>query len=204
MMKHLKRIDELYKSTYMSAARKLRNNHSKRAEELEIYGKLKGKNKKIDRIFPYKFYLANHWDRNDILSRYLQVNEYLFITNIDNFIYHKGGIDNEFDVIDCNVYFESNYNSKIVLFVRFAIDNIKLSKSLFRIEISTIDTVHGLKDSSFKSSDIGKKARLRNRKDAMNLKKAIFESISDETDKFSKVEIDIIKKFPINIMYNEN
>ena len=68
-MKHIKKIDDvifekLYKSTYLSAHDKLRNQHPSRASKLKEWAAKKGKsefsNGKVDRVWPYKFELYNN------------------------------------------------------------------------------------------------------------------------------------------------
>lgn len=71
-MKHLQSIDELLKSTYLSASRGLDRHHSKRSKEMKSYAAEKGEDVKVERIYPYKFILEK------------LPNEYFFITSVSH------------------------------------------------------------------------------------------------------------------------
>lgn len=176
-MKHLKRIDELYKSTYMSASKKLKDLHPKRAEELKFHANLRGINNKIDREFPHKYYLADYWDKRDYLAKYLQPNEYLYITKIEVQSFEKDiGTFHNINRLTCVILLQSNYNNIIEMNARFTINDGKYSPLELVID--------------------GKSIQLKKRKDAFNLKKSILEVISQDDE-----EYEYVKNFPINLMY---
>jgi hypothetical protein len=65
-MKHLKRISELYKSTYRSAADQLKSKHPKRAEKIMSWAEEKGKSElskeDVERIYPHPFVFSGNKD----------------------------------------------------------------------------------------------------------------------------------------------
>lgn len=65
-MKHLKRISELYKSTYRSAASQLKSKHPKRAEKIMAWAEEKGKSElskeDVERIYPHPFVFSDNKD----------------------------------------------------------------------------------------------------------------------------------------------
>jgi hypothetical protein len=65
-MKYLKRISELYKSTYRSAAEKLKSSHPKRAENIMAWAEKMGKSElskeNIERIYPHPFVFSDNRD----------------------------------------------------------------------------------------------------------------------------------------------
>lgn len=62
-MKHLKKIDELYKSTYKSAADKLKHRHPTRSKNIMDYAEESGESElsksEIERQWPHKFEFNN-------------------------------------------------------------------------------------------------------------------------------------------------
>lgn len=69
-MKHLKRISELYKSTYLKASDKLLyKSHPTRSKNIKYWAEEKGQSEfskvNIDRIYPHAFIFSNHKDIKD-------------------------------------------------------------------------------------------------------------------------------------------
>lgn len=192
-MKHIKKIDELYKGTYMSAADKLSKLHPKRAEELEDYARTKGINKKVEREFHYKFYLANHWNKNDRLRNIFQIDEYFFITKAEQLItQHNVGIRNKLlTIANYNILIESNYGNKIRLNSRL-ITSSDVKENYFTLCID--DAYVGGKDAR---SVLPSCIALTKRKDALNLKRALLE-VTNKDDR------EMVGKFSVNLMYNQS
>ena len=83
-MKHIKKIDELFKSTLLSAHDKLKELHPTRASKLKNWADEKGESEfskpDIDRIYPYKFVLSNNSGLSDVKEEFLGS---FTITNIE-------------------------------------------------------------------------------------------------------------------------
>ena len=58
-MKHLKTINELFKSTYLSASNKIKRRHKSRAEELIKHAAKMGKDTPHERVWPFRFIFPN-------------------------------------------------------------------------------------------------------------------------------------------------
>lgn len=179
-MKYLKKINELYKSTYMSAADKLDysgKGHSYRADKIREYGKEKGLPQSVDRISAHRFSIR--FNRTDYMDQH--DNEYyslvkVFNQNSDPFskkMYKYLGFD-----------FISNYNKKIRLYLGF-IPNEKFAKLLEDDNrTSNPKGTDGEYDGVIIwEVDNGKSQyyRFKDRKDAVQIKKAAVEFIQ-ETD----------------------
>lgn len=68
-MKHLKKINELYKGTFHRAASKLRGQHPTRAEKIMNWAEEKGKSElsreEVERAYPHPFSFVNNKDVKD-------------------------------------------------------------------------------------------------------------------------------------------
>jgi hypothetical protein len=87
-MKYIKKIDELYKSTLLSAHNKLKYKHPHRANKLKKWADESGKSDlsklDIDRIFPYGFALHDNASVNDIKNDFLSTFYIIGIESVEN------------------------------------------------------------------------------------------------------------------------
>lgn len=192
-MRHIKSISELFKSTYISAAKKSYNNynHYKRGDELIKHGEYRGENKPVDRIFPHRFIFDNIKDHDfrdyvTTKNKEIEVNgeniaiepPYFSITDFE-IIGDKvknNEVRGDFGwyilvqySVHINIYFESNYGKKLKLDCYFSIEdedikNITKSRKLDFKSMMKIDD----KTQFFK---------FKNRKDAVQFKKFLTDDV---------------------------
>ena len=97
-MKHIKTINELFKSTYLSAARQLGNKHGKRSKELIDWGAKSGQDVPQDRIYPHRFLFSGSLE-----------GEYYSITS------YSSKVDTPSSTLKLlyfNIHMDSNWGSK--------------------------------------------------------------------------------------------
>lgn len=214
-MKYLKHIDELLKSTYKSASKKLAVGHPGRSKEISKYAEEKGENKKIDRIYPTKFTFQ---DTND------EPDEYYFITNVNpREIYRTPSSGN---INSCNntynVIFQSNYSNIKMIQVIFSfyrkspyIDNELLLKNIILKLFSGTSQTIERSESFFYDKLIYDNYRFDSRELASQFKRFLNEYLLDIEDleisgnpnldysgmPDSEECAEEIKKYPINSLY---
>ena len=115
-MKHIKTINELLKSTYLSAAQQLRNKHGKRSKELIDWAAKSGQDVTQDRIYPHRFLFDGSFE-----------GEYYFITS------YSSKVDTQtpsstLKVLYFNINMSSNWGSKEDFTLIFRI--LEVSKKL--------------------------------------------------------------------------
>jgi hypothetical protein len=122
-MKHLKTINELLKSTYLSAANKLKYSHGKRSKEIIDWASKKGTNKTFDRIYPYQFIFDNS-----------QEGEYYSIVSYD---YKQVNEGNRMTMwyLHFNIHMKSNWGNDKSLTLRFRI----ISTDTHRVDSNSLD-----------------------------------------------------------------
>lgn len=184
-MKYIKRIDELQKSTYVSAAKKLKNRHRGRSEDLIKYAREKGEPKKIDRIYPHIFKFTNKSVGR--FSDELHPDENFFISNIKHLGLQQFTRKTGYEYY---ITFESNYNNKIM--IRLVV--FKDGEMFMKLNQITIND-----DIQIRPSD---DFEFITRKDAFHFKRAICETIEDESP--DSEELEIFKSASINQMYTTN
>ena len=99
-MKHLKTINELFKSTYLSASNKIKRRHKSRAEELIKHAAKMGKDTPHERVWPFRFIFPDSLE-----------NEFYSIKSVEQI--DRGN----FCLI--TTHFVSNYGSKKQMVHRF-------------------------------------------------------------------------------------
>lgn len=99
-MIHLKTINELFKSTYLSAANKIRSRHKSRAEELIKQAAEMGQDTPHERVWPFRFIFPDSLE-----------NEFYSIKSVEQI--DRGG----FCLVSTN--FVSNYGNKKQMVHRF-------------------------------------------------------------------------------------
>lgn len=132
-MNHLKKISELYKSTYISAANKLKRlSHNKRSHELEKWADRRGINSNVDRIDAHRYYFGKEsGDFSDVifcgptkmsdrakLGPFSPNFPFFQITNVEFdsiYISYSGYTEHENLVICLNIFFTSNYGDIVKL-----------------------------------------------------------------------------------------
>lgn len=112
-MKHIKTINELLKSTYLSAARQLGNKHGKRSKELIDWAAKSGQDVTQDRIYPHRFLFDGSFE-----------GEYYFITSYS--LISETETSNKF--LRFNIHMNSNWGSKEDFTLIFRI--LEVSKKL--------------------------------------------------------------------------
>jgi len=105
-MKHIKTINELLKSTYLSAARELSNKHGKRSKELIDWAAKGGQDVTQDRIYPHRFLFDGSFK-----------DEYYFITSYSLVI----GTETSNKFLRFNIHMDSNWGNKEVFTLVFKI-----------------------------------------------------------------------------------
>jgi hypothetical protein len=170
-MKHIKNINELLKSTYVSAANKaLGYEHIKRHRELLKYAGEKGQNVPVDRIFPHKFvfdYISGY-DFTTYVKPYTEGGDppYFYITDWKmktDGVSHDGEYFVAFYII-----FESNYGKKMKLECRAVYyEQVSNFKSWIHPSIEEEDRR-------------GQYFKFNNKKDAVQLKKFIVDDLMPE------------------------
>ena len=99
-MKHLKTINELFKSTYLSASNKIKRRHKSRAEELIKHAAKMGEDTPHERVWPFRFIFPNSLE-----------NEFYSIQSV------KLRDSGYFCLVTAN--FVSNYGNKKEMVLRF-------------------------------------------------------------------------------------
>lgn len=182
-MKHLKKIDELLKSTYLSAARGLSISHSKRAEELKRWAAEKGESEKIERIYPHRFNFKN--DSIEVWKNVIYDDEYFFVTNIKQ---RTEGLREEY--VEFQIGFRSNYGHNIVL---------SFSYNYLRTRDEEPGNWNRIKFESFGDDGVGRTYQFLSRKEAYEFKKCLLEWIEDE--KLPNEYTKILKSISLNKFY---
>jgi hypothetical protein len=114
-MKHIKKIDELFKSTLMSAHDKLKTLHPTRASNLKDWADEKGESEfskfHVDRIYPYKFVFSNISNLSDVKDQFLGS---FYITDVEK----DETIETQryFGVL---VYMMNDFGQKIYIYLSF-------------------------------------------------------------------------------------
>ena len=184
-MSRIKKVDELYKSTYISAADKLTGNHNDRANRLRDWAHEKGSPAKFDRDHPHRFYFSQYKQ----LHYNSDMNGYFSIVEIK-----RGNSSNyRSDICVYDVYFRSDYNKKIKIIVLLDSDPTWVELRL-SLPYSKSDTEEWTSGGSF---------LFEKRKDAIEFKKYLHESISDDEGPFKDDEINV-SLININRMYISN
>ena len=99
-MKHIKTINELFKSTYLSAARQLGNKHGKRSKELIDWGAKSGQDVTQDRIYPHRFLFSGSFE-----------GEYYSITSYSSKVDTKSP-SSTLKLLYFNINMDSNWGNK--------------------------------------------------------------------------------------------
>ena len=150
-MKHIKKIDELFKSTLMSAHDKQKTLHPTRASNLKDWAGEKGESEfskfHVDRIYPYKFVFSNISNLSDVKEEFLGS---FYITNIEKVPNLRDGY---FGVL---VYMMNDFGQKIQIYLSFTNTGI----SNFKIKFGT---------------DYKREFRFEDRRDALQFKKFLVE-----------------------------
>ena len=124
-MKHIKKIDELFKSTLMSAHDKLKTLHPTRASNLKDWAGERGESEfskfNVDRIYPYKFVFSNISNLSDVKEEFLGS---FNITNIEK----MPNLRNEF--FGVMVYMMNDFGQKI--YIHFTFTNAEVSNFKIR------------------------------------------------------------------------
>ncbi len=182
-MSHIKRVDELYKSTYMSAAIKLRGNHNNRADRLINWAREKGLPEKVDRDCPHKFYFSN----NSVCKYRSDMEGYFSIINIKN---AADTSNYRSDIKAYDVFLTSDYGKKIKIIVLLDDDptwiSMKFSEPNEKGEWMS-----------------GCEFYFERRRDAVQFKKYLHESISDDNGPFKHDEVNV-SLIKINSMYKSD
>lgn len=112
-MKHLKKISELYKSTYRSAADQLKSKHPKRSEKIMAWAEEKGKSElskeDVERIYPHPFVFSGNKDATGRWEEKLMGKFYIINIKV-NSSYRTGyfGID---------VHLMNDWGQRIIIYV---------------------------------------------------------------------------------------
>ena len=180
-MKHLKKIDELYKSTLLNAHERLRKSHPQRASNLKKWADEKGKSdlskSDADRLCPYGFILHDNDILKDVKDDFLSS---FFITGIKN---HE---NTTYSYIV--VFMMNDYGQKIELVVKLRTGDYSLL-GLY------------VKWGEKKNRTIYERTFLfERRKDAVNLRKFILEDGLQEMGIVDKEDI-IAKALVVNNLY---
>jgi len=178
---------ELYKSTYMSAADKLEQGHKKRSDELKKHAAEKGisafaGNGGFDRIYGHPFVFENHSslkNREDFLGKF-------FITGFEDHVY--GTYRPNYHGV--KVIMQSDYGKKI------RVELVVGPENHFNIDLE-----YDFEGSS-KATEI-KSFRFENRKDAIELRKFIFELVEDGELERGDTWFNF-ETMPINKLYTTN
>lgn len=159
-MKHLLKLDELYKSTYKSAADKLKYRHKKRSEEIMRWAEERGKSelqkKHIEREHPYSFSFNSCKSLSDIKEKFLGE---FYITNNDM----TGGATHNHQV---QIIMTSDWGIKISIKITYIVSTFKVTscKILFNYQSGKFNSE---RDFLF-----------NNRKDAIEIRKYLVENVS--------------------------
>jgi hypothetical protein len=165
-MKYLKKIDELYKSTYKSAADKLLRKHKKRSEDIMKWAGERGeselKKKDVEREYPHAFSFTNK-DLEDLnlLGKF-------FIT--DSYCVEENGYIMPATNISINMI--SEWGLKINL--ELVIENETYELLRFKIKFN---------------NKYERKFLFNNRKDAIELRRYLIQNVDEE---FTKLRINDI------------
>lgn len=112
-MKHLKKISELYKSTYRSAADQLKSKHPKRSEKIMAWAEEKGKSElskeDVERIYPHPFVFSGNKDATGRWEEKLMGKFYIIDIEVNN-----GYITGYFGV---NVHLMNDWGQRIIIYV---------------------------------------------------------------------------------------
>lgn len=117
-MKHIKRVNELYKRTYHDVADKYSGQHPNRAKEIEEYGDKKGISHTGDKENPHRFYLYDHTDVKDF-------------KRTSNFKGYFSIIGHEKEDSYFQVILMSNYNHKIAIRVYLPTNDHNLNITIY-------------------------------------------------------------------------
>jgi hypothetical protein len=181
-MKHLKTINELFKSTYLSASNKIRSRHKSRAEELIKHAAKMGKDTPHERVWPFRFIFPNSLE-----------NEFYSIQSVEQI--DRGN----FCLI--NTHFVSNYGNKKEMTKRFDLYVPKSAKSIHMYKNCEIS-----KDENFYfryhpgEGFIHKDTKIA-RKNALEFYKFFLEYWEDElSEEYNEFTLD---NFTVNNLYQE-
>ena len=129
-MKHLKTINELFKSTYLSAANKLKYGHGKRSRDIIDWASKSGTNVTFDRIYPHQFIFDDS-----------QEGEYYSIVSYDYKQVNEGNRTNMW-YLHFNIHMKSNWGNEQSLTLRFRIistDTHHVDSNRLEFEVSHHD-----------------------------------------------------------------
>jgi hypothetical protein len=177
------KIDELLKSTYISAASGLQSSHPKRAAELKKWALEKGESVKIDRIYPHRFDF-----KNDSIMGWkdeLYDDEYFFVTEIKQ---KTSGLNSGY--ADFKIYFKSNYGNTIIL---------SFSYNYLKTEHHKPGGWYRIRFENFNDKKVEHNFEFVSRKEAYEFKKCLVEWMEDE--ELSNEYIDPLKSISINKLY---
>jgi hypothetical protein len=134
-MKHIKTLNELLKSTYLSAARGLGQTHGKRSKELIDWATKSGQDVEQDRIYPHRFLFDESFE-----------NEYYFITGYSSSVESSGSSGERF--LKFNIHMNSNWDKKTDFTLIFKI----LTTEKYRIDKNRLD-FYPHRSTSFNNED---------------------------------------------------
>ncbi len=172
-MKHLKSINELLKSTLVSAARKAKSNyeHPERSKALLNWAEERGENVPVDRIFPHPFTFDWIYPKstNSYFKQFVSpINPgsnppYFYITNWE-FIEDRLTDRNNFYEVRFKITFKSNWGETVFLEVSLNTNTLAPFKAWLKAA----------------SESIYIKFSSKRRKDAVQFKKFLLEDLTPE------------------------
>ena len=178
-MKHIKLFQELNKSTYISAAKKLSElggNHKKRAKELLKHGEDHGTEAFVNNLYQHEFELNAKWNEYSINDGGYQITD---------------GKIKKTDYPQCNItitmYNDKGDKKSITI-------GIPYDEGEPEYDIMYLTFYDGEK-----YGDDMAEFKFSNRKDAMEFKKFVLDYFADNTE-FAR-EIEIFKNVPINKLF---
>ena len=135
-MKHLMKINELFKSTYLSASKELGSRHQPRVDKLISWAGKRGEDNKQERVYSHRFIFDGSYE-----------NEYFFITSISHSIDKR--------VLSVSFGMKSNWDRDKRIYLNFDILNPgthRVEESYLRLASSDIfenkDVVAGRKNAN--------------------------------------------------------
>lgn len=181
-MNSIKKVNELYKSTYLSAAKKLAGQHNDRADKLIDWGSEMGSPEKVDRDHPHRFKLSN----NKISKYKSDMGGYFSIIGIKNADSSKY----RSDIQAYDVFLTSDSGKKIKIVVLLDSD-----PTWIQMQFS-----ENYDETKWTSGEI---FYFERRKDAVQFKKYLHESISDDDGPFKDDDVNV-SLININRMYTSD
>ena len=165
-MKHLKKIDELYKSTYLSAANQLKSKHVSRAKKMMTHAEERGTSElskpDVVRLFPHPFVFTNN---KEFQSRYKQfVMGKFYIVGVEKNTNLRSGYQGIF------VELANEWGQRVVLELSYSVNSDYLDLTWNRLVVGAM----GKKEKSLETSFL-----FDNRNDARQFIKFIYEAIED-------------------------